>query len=61
MSYSANKNICSILWTRKGYRTMSKNEMELLELIREHDNPEQALITAVEVVISFLTQHGSSE
>lgn len=40
---------------------MSKNEIELLELIREHDDPEKALMIAVDVITSFLAQRGSSE
>lgn len=40
---------------------MSKNEMELLGMIREHDEPEKALKIAVEVITSFLKLHGSSE
>ena len=40
---------------------MSKNEMELIGMIREHDEPEKALQIAVEVITSFLAQHGSSE
>ena len=40
---------------------MSKNEMELIGMIREHDEPEKAMMIAVEVITSFLTQHGSSE
>ena len=40
---------------------MSKYDMELVRLIREHDEPEKALVIAMEVITSFLTQHGSSE
>ena len=40
---------------------MSKNELELLGMIREHDDPEKAMMIAVEVITLFLTQHGSSE
>ena len=32
------------------------NEEILLSLIREHDNPEQALQIAVEIITTFLTQ-----
>ncbi len=39
---------------------MRKNELELLGMIREHDAPEKAMMIAVEVITSFLTQHGSS-
>lgn len=40
---------------------MSKNEMELIELIREYKDPEEALLIAVQVITSFLELHGSSE
>ena len=39
---------------------MSRNEMELIHLIREHDNSSQALMTAT-YIIAFLKQHESSE
>lgn len=38
---------------------MSKNELELIELIRENDDPERALIIALEVITGYLEQHGS--
>ena len=40
---------------------MNVYEMELIRMIREHDDPGRALVIAVEVITSFLTQHGSSE
>lgn len=40
---------------------MTENEKELIKLIRENDNPEQALLTATVVILDFLTQHESSE
>ena len=40
---------------------MSTYEMELVRMIREHDEPEKALVIAVEVITSFLKQHESSE
>ena len=40
---------------------MTANEIELIKLIRESDNPEQALSTAVDIILLFLTQHESSE
>ena len=39
---------------------MSKNEMELIKLIRENDHPEQALMTAAAIILGYLKQHGSS-
>lgn len=40
---------------------MTVNEMELLKIINENDNPEQALITATAIILDFLKQHESSE
>lgn len=40
---------------------MSTNEMELIRMIREHDDPEKALVIAVEVITGFLRQLQSSE
>ena len=40
---------------------MTNNEIELINLIRENDNPELALITATTIIIGFLKQHESFE
>ena len=40
---------------------MTDNEMELIRIIRENDNPEIALFTAVETILSYLKQRGSSQ
>ena len=40
---------------------MSNNEKELIEIIRENDNPERALMAATLIVLGYLKQHGSSE
>lgn len=40
---------------------MKQHEIELIELIRENDNPEQALMTAATIILGYLKQHGSSE
>lgn len=40
---------------------MKKNEQDLIELIRENDNPASALMTAALIVLGFLKQHESSE
>ena len=39
---------------------MSKNEVELINMIRENDNPGLALNAAVVIVLGYLRQHGSS-
>ena len=38
---------------------MTDNELKLIELIRENDNPEEAIITAVNIITSFLEQEQS--
>lgn len=40
---------------------MTVKEKEMFRIIFENDNPEQALVTAVETIIYFLTQHESFE
>ena len=40
---------------------MTDNEIKLINLIRENDNSEEAIITAVNVILSFLEQQQSSE
>jgi hypothetical protein len=40
---------------------MTENEKELIKIIRENDNPEQALMTAAVIILGFLKQHESSE
>lgn len=39
---------------------MTDNEKELIKIIRENDNPEQALMTAAVIILDFLKQHESS-
>lgn len=39
---------------------MSDNEIELINIIRDHNHPEQALITAIETTLLYLTQLESS-
>ena len=40
---------------------MTKNEIELLNLIRESNDPAQALNIAIEIIIKYLEQHESFE
>ena len=40
---------------------MTANEIELINLIRDNENPNQALTTAVDIILLYLTLHGSSE
>ena len=39
---------------------MSENNIELISIIRENDNPEKALMTATLIVLDYLKQHESS-
>ena len=50
-----------VLLDTKGDLAMTENEKELIKIIRENDNPEQALVTAVETILSYLKQHESFE
>ena len=38
---------------------MTENERELLKLIREHENPEKALLIAFEIMSHFLKSNGT--
>ena len=40
---------------------LSKNEDELLSVVRENDNPKQAALTAIEVILDYLMQPESFE
>ena len=40
---------------------MGENELVLLNMIREKDNPAWALMTATLIVLGYLKQHESSE
>ena len=40
---------------------MTANETELINLIRNNDNPDKALSTAVDIILLYLVQHESSE
>lgn len=40
---------------------MTEKEMELIRIIRENDNPEQALMVAATIILGFLKQLESSE
>lgn len=35
---------------------MTENEYELLNIIRNHNNPEQALDVALQIILAFLEQ-----
>ena len=39
---------------------MSTHETELLKIVREHDHPEEAVLTAIKVFAAFLEQSEAS-
>lgn len=44
------------LFVPKGEQLMSNNENELISIIRENDNPELTLLTAIKVFSAFVEQ-----
>lgn len=46
--------------TERGFRIMTENEKELIKLIRENDNPTQALMTAAVIILGYIKQLESS-
>jgi hypothetical protein len=40
---------------------MTKNEQELLDIIRTNDNPQRALMTAIDIICQYIKQHESSQ
>lgn len=50
-----------VRFNMKGELSMTANEIELINLIRENENPNQALTTAAEIILIYLKQHESSE
>ena len=39
---------------------MTENERELIDMIRGSEDPGKAMMTAVEIILLYLEQHGSS-
>ena len=39
---------------KKGNGTMSENELALINMIRESDDPGKAMVTAIEVICRFI-------
>lgn len=44
----------------KGAEIMTDNERELIDMIRRSEDPGKALKVAVEIILLYLEQHGSS-
>ena len=40
---------------------MSNNKLKLIDAILENDNPEQAILTAANIIFDFLKQQESSQ
>jgi hypothetical protein len=40
---------------------VSENEIELMKLVRENDNPEQAALIAIDIILEYLRQPESFE
>ena len=40
---------------------MTSNEIELISIIRENDNPEQATMVAIDIILKYLRQPESFE
>ena len=51
----------SIIHKVKGDQVMTENERQLIDIIRNNENPEQALITATAIILDYLTRHESFE
>ena len=43
----------------RGVEPMTRNEYELMYLIRTNDNPQKALMTAIDIICQYIEQHGS--
>ena len=53
---SGRTNVLCYRFYRKGICVMKNYEKELAEIIRENDNPEQAVLVAIKVFSAFLEQ-----
>ena len=38
---------------------MTRNEYELMYLIRTNENPQKAVMTAIDIICQYIKQHGS--
>lgn len=45
----------------RGDVLMTKNEQELLNIIRTSEDKHKAMVTAVEIICHYIAQHGSSQ
>ena len=40
---------------------MTQNEMELIRIIRESEDPAKAMVMAIQIMTDFLVEHGIKE
>lgn len=40
---------------------MTKNEQELIDIIRSSDNPAQAMVTAIDIIYQYIIDHRSDD
>lgn len=40
---------------------MTQNEMELIRIIRESEDPAKAMVMAIQIMTDFLAEHGIKE
>ena len=45
----------------RGKELMTKNELELIDLIRTNDNPQKAVVTAIDIICRYIKQRESSQ
>lgn len=45
---------------RKGEIVLTENEVKLIQLVRNHPRPEEAIITAIKTIFRYLKRHQSS-
>ena len=54
------KSLNIIIMRNKEIQIMTENEIMLLDTIKNHPNPEQAMLIAVEIILSFLNHPEST-
>ena len=56
MAYNENRTYVQASQSKEDF-TMTDNELELLYIIRNYENPEKALKIAFDLMVDFLGQH----
>ncbi len=59
-NYNGIKHLFGIGWER-GIRIMSQNELELINLLHENDNPEMVADYMLSLFLDYLHKHGPSQ